>query len=199
GYGGGAGDPGRRRRTAGCLARATVQVQPASDPAQLCIHCPWRSIAAVAGLDHRRKRGWARGVFTMSSRGHRDIRRLLDIMARLRDPEGGCPWDLEQDFASLAPFTIEEAYEVADATDRGDMDGAREGLGDPLQGVVVHSRMAEEAGHFAFRAVVAAICDKVVSRHPHGFGDADVEDAAAQTRQWEEHKRREREARGERD
>lgn len=135
----------------------------------------------------------------MSSRGHRDIRRLLDIMARLRDPEGGCPWDLEQDFASIAPFTIEEAYEVADAIDRGDMDGLREELGDLLLQVVFHSRMAEEAGHFAFHDVVAAICDKMVSRHPHVFGDADVEDAAAQTRQWEEHKRREREARGERD
>ena len=126
-----------------------------------------------------------------------NIQRLIDIMARLRDPDGGCPWDLEQDFASIAPYTVEEAYEVADAIDRGDMDGLREELGDLLLQVVFHARMAQEAGHFAFGDVVAGICDKMVGRHPHVFGDAEVEDAEAQTRAWEEHKRREREARGE--
>src|SRR5690606_29618155 len=126
-----------------------------------------------------------------------DIQRLIDIMARLRDPDGGCPWDLEQDFASIAPYTVEEAYEVADAIDRGDMDGLREELGDLLLQVVFHARMAQEAGYFAFGDVVAGICDKMVGRHPHVFGDAEVEDAEAQTRAWEEHKRREREARGE--
>ena len=135
----------------------------------------------------------------MSSAGHGDIRRLIDIMARLRDPDHGCPWDLEQDFASIAPYTVEEAYEVADAIDRGDMDDLREELGDLLLQVVFHSRMAQEAGHFAFADVVEAISDKMVGRHPHVFGGAEVADAAAQTRQWEEHKRREREARGETD
>ncbi len=135
----------------------------------------------------------------MSSAGHGDIRRLIDIMARLRDPDHGCPWDLEQDFASIAPYTVEEAYEVADAIDRGDMDDLREELGDLLLQVVFHSRMAQEAGHFAFADVVEAISDKMVGRHPHVFGGAEVADAAAQTREWEEHKRREREARGETD
>lgn len=135
----------------------------------------------------------------MSNAGHGDIRRLIDIMARLRDPDHGCPWDLEQDFSSIAPYTVEEAYEVADAIDRGDMDDLREELGDLLLQVVFHSRMAQEAGHFAFADVVEAISDKMVGRHPHVFGGAEVADAAAQTREWEEHKRREREARGETD
>ncbi|MGY0560122.1 nucleoside triphosphate pyrophosphohydrolase [Luteimonas sp. A277] len=126
-----------------------------------------------------------------------DIRRLIGIMARLRDPEGGCPWDLEQDFASIAPYTVEEAYEVADAIDRNDMDGLREELGDLLLQVVFHSRMAQEEGTFGFGDVVQAICDKMVSRHPHVFGGTQVADALEQTREWEEHKRREREARGE--
>ena len=135
----------------------------------------------------------------MSSADRGDIRNLIDIMARLRDPDGGCPWDLEQDFASIAPYTVEEAYEVADAIDRGDMDDLRGELGDLLLQVVFHARMAEEAEHFAFGDVVDAICDKMVSRHPHVFGGANVADARAQTREWEEHKRREREARGETD
>ena len=126
----------------------------------------------------------------------RRIEDLLAIMARLRDPQGGCPWDIEQDFASIAPYTIEEAYEVADAIDRGDFDDLREELGDLLLQVVFHARMAEEQGRFDFAAVVAAICDKMVARHPHVFGDAEVADAAAQTLAWEEHKRREREAKG---
>src|SRR5690606_30821627 len=104
------------------------------------------------------------GTPWMSSPDRGDIRALIDIMARLRNPDGGCPWDLEQDFASIAPYTVEEAYEVADAIDRGDMDDLRGELGDLLLQVVFHARMAEEAGHFAFGDVVAAICDKMVSR-----------------------------------
>ncbi|AVP99998.1 nucleoside triphosphate pyrophosphohydrolase [Ahniella affigens] len=120
------------------------------------------------------------------------IDQLLAIMARLRDPQGGCPWDVKQNFASVAPYTIEEAYEVADAIDRGDFDDLREELGDLLLQVVFHARMAEEAGHFAFNDVVAAICDKMIRRHPHVFGDAEVRDAAAQTIAWEAQKRDEK-------
>jgi len=119
------------------------------------------------------------------------IERLRAIMARLRDPDGGCPWDVQQSFASIAPYTIEEAYEVADAIDRGDRDDLREELGDLLLQVVFHARMAEEEGSFAFNDVVAGICDKMVRRHPHVFADAVVADAAAQTRAWEAHKRSE--------
>lgn len=126
----------------------------------------------------------------------RPIDRLIAIMAKLRDPEGGCPWDVEQDFSSIAPYTIEEAYEVADAIARGDFDDLRDELGDLLLQVVFHARMAEEQGRFAFDDVVAAICDKMVRRHPHVFGDAEVADAAAQTKAWEEHKKREREGSG---
>jgi len=124
----------------------------------------------------------------------RGIGRLLAIMARLRDPQSGCPWDVRQNFATIAPYTIEEAYEVADAIDRGDMHDLRDELGDLLLQVVFHARMAEEAGSFDFGDVVAAISDKMERRHPHVFAGASVEDAEAQTREWEQHKRREREA-----
>jgi ATP diphosphatase len=122
---------------------------------------------------------------------------LLRIMATLRDPEHGCPWDVKQDFATIAPYTIEEAYEVADAIDRRDFTDLRDELGDLLLQVVFHSRMAEEAGHFSFADVVEAICAKMTRRHPHVFPNADgkvekVENAAAQTLAWEQHKRRER-------
>ena len=117
---------------------------------------------------------------------------LLEIMARLRDPERGCPWDVQQTFETVVPYTIEEAYEVADAIDRKDIGALKEELGDLLLQVVFHARMAEEAGQFDFADVVAGIVDKMVRRHPHVFGDASVEDAEAQTRAWEEHKRRER-------
>jgi ATP diphosphatase len=116
-------------------------------------------------------------------------------MARLRDPEGGCPWDVEQDFASIAPYTIEEAYEVADAIDRGDMHDLKDELGDLLLQVVFHSRMAEEAGLFAFNDVVAAICDKMVRRHPHVFAGVTVSGLEEQTLAWEAGKREERLAR----
>ena len=121
------------------------------------------------------------------------IERLLWVMARLRDPEGGCPWDLEQDFATIAPYTIEEAYEVADAIARGDMAGLEDELGDLLLQVVYHAQMAAEAGHFDFARVAAAIADKMIRRHPHVFGEAEVASAAAQTLAWEETKALERE------
>lgn len=124
---------------------------------------------------------------------------LLEIMARLRDRERGCPWDIEQTFASIAPYTVEEAYEVADAIDRGDLDALKDELGDLLLQVVFHARMAQEQDAFAFEDVVAAISDKMVRRHPHVFGEASVEDADAQTVAWEEQKRRERQAAGESD
>ncbi|MEO8115136.1 MAG: MazG family protein, partial [Phenylobacterium sp.] len=102
----------------------------------------------------------------------RPIDRLLAIMARLRDPHGGCPWDVEQTFATIAPYTVEEAYEVADAIERGDLADLRDELGDLLLQVVFHARMAEEQGSFAFDDVVRAINDKMIRRHPHVFADA---------------------------
>jgi ATP diphosphatase len=125
-----------------------------------------------------------------------DVAGLLEIMARLRDPEGGCPWDVQQTFATIAPYTIEEAYEVADAIDRNDMGDLRDELGDLLLQVVFHARMAEEQGAFDFAAVVAAISDKMLRRHPHVFAGTSVESVEAQTREWEEHKRRERDEAG---
>lgn len=126
-----------------------------------------------------------------------EMEQLLAIMARLRDPERGCPWDVKQDFASIAPYTVEEAYEVADAIARGDMADLRDELGDLLLQVVFHARMAQEAGHFAFADVVAAINDKMVRRHPHVFADAAAQaDADAQLADWNELKRQERLARG---
>ena len=118
--------------------------------------------------------------------------RLVAIMAKLRDPKGGCPWDLEQTFATIAPYTVEEAYEVADAIDRGDMDDLKDELGDLLLQVVFHARMAEEAGRFSVADVVEAVNAKMVRRHPHVFGDAKVVDAADQTRAWEHLKAQER-------
>src|SRR5690606_22307684 len=119
--------------------------------------------------------------------------------ARLRDPDGGCPWDLEQSFKTIAPYTIEEAYEVVDAIDRGDMADLRDELGDLLLQVVFHARMAEEQGAFAFADVVAAISDKLLRRHPHVFAGGATADAEAQSREWEALKRREREAAGDDD
>jgi tetrapyrrole methylase family protein/MazG family protein/ATP diphosphatase len=120
------------------------------------------------------------------------INRLLDIMSRLRDPQGGCPWDLEQSFKTIAPYTVEEAYEVADAIERQDLPALRDELGDLLFQVVFHSQLAKEQGAFSFDEVVTAICDKMERRHPHVFGNAEVADATAQTAAWEEHKRKER-------
>jgi nucleoside triphosphate diphosphatase len=123
------------------------------------------------------------------------LARLLDIMARLRDPTNGCPWDLAQSFATIAPYTIEEAYEVAEAAETGDPTALREELGDLLLQVVFHARMAEEAGQFDFADVARTIADKMVRRHPHVFADARVADAAAQTIAWEAQKAEERIAR----
>jgi len=122
-----------------------------------------------------------------------DIDRLLGIMASLRDPQTGCPWDVEQTFSTIAPYTIEEAYEVADAIERHAMDELRDELGDLLFQVVFHARMAEESGHFDFNDVVEAICDKMERRHPHVFGEATVGSAEEQSRAWEKHKSAERE------
>ena len=118
--------------------------------------------------------------------------RLVEIMARLRAPEGGCPWDLEQTFATIAPYTIEEAYEVADAIERADLTDLKDELGDLLLQVVFHARMAEELGAFDFGAVAEAINDKMVRRHPHVFGDVSHRDVAEQTRAWDEIKASER-------
>src|SRR3569623_2667912 len=103
----------------------------------------------------------------------RPIDRLLEGMARLRDPDGGCPWDVEQTFATIAPYTVEEAYEVADAIERGDLSDLRDELGDLLLQVVIHARMAEEQGAFAFGDVVGAIVAKMIRRHQHVFGEKD--------------------------
>ena len=126
-----------------------------------------------------------------------ELRRLLDIMAALRDADHGCPWDKEQSFATIAPYTIEEAYEVADAIARGDFGGLPDELGDLLFQVVYHARMAEEAGRFDFADVARAIADKMIRRHPHVFGDAAARDAAEQTVAWEAHKSVERAAKAE--
>jgi len=121
------------------------------------------------------------------------VRELLAIMARLRAPNG-CPWDREQTFASIAPYTIEEAYEVADAIARGDMHHLKDELGDLLFQVVFHAQMADEANHFDFEAVAGAICDKLRRRHPHVFGAVGPLTAAEQTAAWEEIKADERRA-----
>jgi nucleoside triphosphate diphosphatase len=121
--------------------------------------------------------------------------RLLAIMAWLRDRQYGCPWDIDQSFGTIAPYTIEEAYEVADAIERNDMHALKEELGDLLLQVVYHAQMAREAGAFAFEDVAEAIADKMVDRHPHVFGDAKVDTAEAQTVSWEARKAAERAAR----
>lgn len=122
--------------------------------------------------------------------------RLIEVMARLRSPDGGCPWDLEQTFDTIAPYTIEEAYEVADAIGQGDLGALKEELGDLLLQVVYHARMAEEEAAFAFEDVARGIADKMVRRHPHVFGGATVADAEAQTASWEAQKAAERAAAG---
>jgi uncharacterized protein YabN with tetrapyrrole methylase and pyrophosphatase domain len=125
------------------------------------------------------------------------IARLLAIMARLRDPQDGCPWDLEQDFASIAKHTLEEAYEVEDAIRSGDMRALEDELGDLLLQVVFHARMAQEAGYFDFDAVAHAISDKLVRRHPGIFGEAEIGTAAEQLASWEAIKATERAAKRE--
>jgi ATP diphosphatase len=131
------------------------------------------------------------------------IDRLLEIMARLRDPERGCPWDVEQTFETIAPYTVEEAYEVDDAIRRGDTEGLRDELGDLLLQVVFHARIAQEQGAFGFEDVVQSICDKLVRRHPHVFGEPGdappVDSARAQKLAWERTKTAERERTAERE
>lgn len=119
----------------------------------------------------------------------RDIQHLLDIMAALRAPESGCPWDLEQTFGTIAPYTLEEAYEVADAIQRGDLSDLKEELGDLLLQVVFHARMAEEMNSFNFGDVVAAITGKLIRRHPHVFGEARALSPDAVETLWDEIKR----------
>jgi MazG family protein len=122
----------------------------------------------------------------------RNVDRLLAIMARLRDPVSGCPWDVQQNFATIAPYTIEEAYEVADAIEQNDMAALKDELGDLLLQVVFHARMAEEVGHFGFAEVAAAIGDKMVSRHPHVFADHEAATAEDVKVTWEARKEAER-------
>ena len=122
----------------------------------------------------------------------RDISRLIEIMARLRDKETGCPWDVEQDFHTIAPYTIEEAYEVADAISRGNMDDLKSELGDLLFQVVFHAQMAAEAGHFTYEDVADGVSEKMVRRHPHVFGNSTISSADAQTSAWEDMKAKER-------
>ena len=123
-----------------------------------------------------------------------EITTLLDIMAKLRDPNGGCPWDVEQNFATIAPYTIEEAYEVAEAITKGDRTELRDELGDLLLQVVFHAQMAKEEGSFEFADVVEAISEKMIRRHPHVFADATVKTADAQVANWENIKEQERRA-----
>jgi nucleoside triphosphate diphosphatase len=127
-------------------------------------------------------------------RPSRDISRLIEIMAALRTPVTGCPWDLEQDFRSIAPYTIEEAFEVADAIERGDVGDLRDELGDLLLQVVYHTRMAEEAGLFSFGDVVEAVTTKMIRRHPHVFGDEDARSAGMAKGAWERIKAEEKAA-----
>ncbi len=126
-----------------------------------------------------------------------ELKKLLRIMAALRDPKTGCPWDIEQNFASIAPYTIEEAYEVADAIERGDLDGLKNELGDLLLQVVFHSQMASEKGLFDFEDVAAAISAKLIRRHPHVFAGERAGTAVEQHAAWEAHKQAERLAAGE--
>ncbi len=128
-----------------------------------------------------------------------DIDALLELMRQLRAPDGGCPWDCEQTFESIAPYTIEEAYEVADAIDREAMDELRDELGDLLFQVVFHAQMAEEQGHFAFPDVVHAVVEKMTRRHPHVFADEQVGGAEEQSRRWEALKAQERKQKTETD
>src|SRR5476649_1238089 len=129
---------------------------------------------------------------TANSLPKEPLARLLAVMAWLRDRQHGCPWDIDQTFKTIAPYTIEEAYEVADAIERDDMAALKEELGDLLLQVVYHAQMASEAKAFGFDDVAAAISDKMVDRHPHVFGDLKIADADAQTVSWEARKAAER-------
>ncbi|WP_424340954.1 nucleoside triphosphate pyrophosphohydrolase [Henriciella sp.] len=125
-----------------------------------------------------------------------EFERLREIMRRLRDPDGGCPWDLEQDFSTIAPYTIEEAYEVADAIDRGDYEDLRDELGDLLLQVIFHSQIASEKGLFTVEDVARSINEKMIRRHPHVFQQADGRSSNGQTAAWEDIKAKERASKG---
>lgn len=127
----------------------------------------------------------------------KNLAQLLEIMAQLRNPDGGCPWDIEQDFFSIAPCTIEEAYEVVDAIEQGDKQALKEELGDLLLQVVFHAQMAKEEGSFDFHDIVEVLNDKLIRRHPHVFGDEEITSATAQEKAWEAQKEKERGAKGE--
>jgi nucleoside triphosphate diphosphatase len=135
----------------------------------------------------------------MSDSAVSSMEKLLTVMAALRDPESGCPWDVKQTYASIVPYTLEEAYEVADAIERGDLDELRDELGDLLFQVVFYSQMAKEEGRFDFDQVAAGIVDKMLRRHPHVFGDASYENDEALRHAWESTKASEREAKGQND
>ncbi|PHR93334.1 MAG: nucleoside triphosphate pyrophosphohydrolase [Robiginitomaculum sp.] len=122
--------------------------------------------------------------FTFQNLGNTPLERLIALMARLRDPQTGCPWDKEQTFKTIAPYTIEEAYEVSDAIDKNDMGELKEELGDLLLQVVFHARMGEEQGAFDFAEICDTLVRKMISRHPHVFGDAEQRDSATQTQAW---------------
>lgn len=124
------------------------------------------------------------------------LQKIISIMAKLRDPATGCPWDVKQDFASIAPYTIEEAYEVADAIESGDRAALCDELGDLLLQVVFHARIAEEEGSFTLADIARSVSNKMISRHPHVFGDDSKPDMARQRQQWEEIKQAERAAKG---
>lgn len=126
----------------------------------------------------------------------KEMKHLLEIMAALRHPESGCPWDLEQNFASIAAYTVEEAYEVADAIERGDIHDLKDELGDLLFQVVFHAQLASEQQDFSFPDVAQAISDKLVRRHPHVFGDDDTRDKHQLMEAWEQHKKKERDEKG---
>ena len=129
-----------------------------------------------------------------NQRDRRSIDQLLEVMVRLRAPENGCPWDLEQTFETIAPYTIEEAYEVAEAIRQNDRGALRDELGDLLLQVVFHAQMAREEGSFDFDSVARGVAEKMIRRHPHVFGDVEIAGASAQTRAWEAHKAVERDA-----
>jgi nucleoside triphosphate diphosphatase len=124
------------------------------------------------------------------------MKRLLDVMVQLRNPDGGCPWDLEQNFRTIAPYTIEEAYEVADAIERSDMTALKDELGDLLFQAVFHAQMASEAGLFDFYDVACSVTEKMIRRHPHVFSDSNIRTADEQTDVWEEQKAKERASKG---
>ena len=162
---------------------------------------PWARTALAQRRWSARRRNPAKDRFMTrdpSQPRSSDIAKLLELMRKLRDPANGCPWDVEQTFASIAPYTVEEAYEVAYAIDRNDMESLREELGDLVLQVVFHAQMASESGDFAFGDVVEAICDKLVRRHPHVFGNAGTMSPAAVKESWDAIKQQERRAKQDR-